>query len=50
MKPAIGKLPWVTLREAFKGIPETEPWKQWNATEETLKRLEIEIASEEESL
>jgi DNA (cytosine-5)-methyltransferase 1 len=50
MKPAIGKQPWVTLREAFKGIPETEPWKQWNATEETLKRLEIEIASEEENL
>lgn len=40
-KPSIGKKPWVTLRQAFKDIPETEPWKEWNATEETLKRLEI---------
>ncbi len=40
-KPAIGKLPWVTLREAFKDIPVTEPWKQWNASDETLKRLNI---------
>lgn len=42
-KPAIDKKPWVTLRQAFQGIPITEPWKQWNATEETLKRLGIEI-------
>jgi DNA-cytosine methyltransferase len=42
-KPAIDKLPWVTLRQAFEGIPVTEPWKQWNATDETLKKLEIEI-------
>ncbi len=42
-KPSIDKLPWVTLRQAFEGIPVTEPWKEWNATEETLKRLEIEI-------
>ena len=47
-KPSIDKLPWVTLRQAFKGIPVTEPWKQWNATEETLRRLEIEIPVEEE--
>lgn len=42
-KPAIGKRPWVTLREAFSGIPETEPWKVWNVTEETIKRLNLEI-------
>ena len=47
-KPSIDKLPWVTLRQAFEGIPVTEPWKQWNATEETLRRLEIEIPVEEE--
>ena len=47
MKPAIGKHPWVTLREAFEGIPVTEPWKEWNASEETLKRLEIEVKEEE---
>jgi site-specific DNA-cytosine methylase len=40
-KPAIGKLPWVTLREAFSNIPVTEPWRQWNATPETLARLGI---------
>ena len=48
-KPSIGKLPWVTLRQAFAGIPITEPWKEWNATAETLKRLEIEIESEEDN-
>lgn len=42
-KPSIGKLPWVTLRQAFKGIPVTEEWKEWNATDETLKRLDINI-------
>lgn len=42
-KPSIGKKPWVTLREAFEGIPVTEPWKQWNASEETLERLEIDV-------
>jgi len=46
-KPAIGKLPWVTLRQAFAGIPVTEPWKEWNATEETLRRLEIEVNTED---
>ena len=46
MKPAIGKLPWVTLRQAFEGIPVTEPWKEWNASDETLKRLEIEVKEE----
>ncbi|MDE5806836.1 MAG: DNA (cytosine-5-)-methyltransferase [Muribaculaceae bacterium] len=40
-KPSIGKLPWVTLREAFANIPVTEPWRQWNATPETLSRLGI---------
>ena len=40
-KPAIGKLPWVTLRQAFEGIPVTEPWRKWNVTDETLKRLEL---------
>ncbi len=45
-KPAIGKEPWVTLRQAFEGIPVTEPWKQWNATEETLERLGIEVKEE----
>lgn len=49
-KPAIGKQPWVTLRQAFEGIPVTEPWKEWNATEETLKRLEIEIKEENEDI
>lgn len=42
-KPSIGKLPWVTLRQAFEGIPITESWKEWNATEDTLKRLDIDI-------
>lgn len=46
-KPAIGKSPWVTLRQAFEGIPVTEPWRQWNATEETLKRLEIDYSEED---
>ena len=45
MKPSIDKKPWVTLREAFKDIPVTEPWKQWNATHETLQRLDIELPS-----
>lgn len=40
-KPAIGKTPWVTLRQAFGDIPITEPWKKWNVTDETLKRLEL---------
>ena len=40
-KPAIDKKTWVTLRQAFKSIPVTEPWRQWNATDETLKRLGI---------
>ena len=39
-KPSIGKNPWITLREAFKDVPITEPWKEWNATDETLERLE----------
>lgn len=47
-KPAINKQPWVTLRQAFQGIPVTEPWKEWNATEETLRRLEIGIDSDNE--
>lgn len=42
-KPALGKQPWQTLRQAFEGIPVTEPWKQWNATDETLKRLNIRV-------
>jgi DNA-cytosine methyltransferase len=41
MKPAVGKLPWVTLREAFKDIPVTEKWIRWNVTEETLRRLQL---------
>lgn len=41
-KPAIGKLPWVTLRQVFTNIPVTEPWRQWNATKETLERLGIQ--------
>ena len=40
-KPAINKQPWITLRQAFEDIPVTEPWKEWNATEETLRRLNI---------
>lgn len=46
-KPAIDKSPWVTLRQAFEGIPVTEPWRQWNATEETLKRLGIDYSDED---
>lgn len=42
-KPAIDKKTWVTLRQAFEGIPVTEPWRQWNATDETLKRLGIQL-------
>lgn len=42
-KPSIGKKPWVTLRQAFANLPVTEPWKEWNASEETLKRLEITV-------
>jgi len=30
-KPAIGKKPWVTLREALVGIPTVEPWRCYNA-------------------
>ena len=40
-KPSVGKLPWVTLRQAFKDIPVTEPWKKWKVTDETLRRLEL---------
>ena len=46
-KPSIGKLPWVTLKEAFQGIPVTEPWKKWNATEETLERLDLDSFEED---
>lgn len=44
-KPAIDKAPWKTLREAFQGIPNTEPWRKWNATEETLERLGLANAT-----
>lgn len=40
-KPAIAKSPWVTLRQAFDGVPVTEPWRKWNVTDETLRRLEL---------
>ena len=39
-KPALGKTPWITLRKAFEGIPVTEPWMRWKATEATLKRMQ----------
>ena len=40
-KPAVGKMPWVTLRKAFENIPCTEPWIKWKVTEETLRRLQL---------
>ncbi len=40
-KPAVGKQPWVTLRQAFADIPVTEPWIKWKVTEETLRRLQL---------
>jgi len=40
-KPAIGKKPWVTLRQAFVDIPVTESWYKWDVTEETLQRLQL---------
>lgn len=40
-KPAVGKTPWVTLRQAFTDIPVTEPWIKWKVTEETLRRLQL---------
>lgn len=29
-KPAYQKKPWITLREALKGIVSTHPWRKWN--------------------
>lgn len=31
-KPALGKKPWVTLRQALVGIQINEPWRRWNLT------------------
>lgn len=45
-KPAVGKQPWVTLRQAFADIPVTEPWIKWKVTEETLRRLQLIDESE----
>jgi hypothetical protein len=49
-KPAYKKVPWVTLREAFKGIHTDEPWRKWNIRGSQYSDEIFDVNTQTESL